>query len=88
MTSGDSAVRVMVGPYPDGATLTEARSRLEAAGSRVIRSLVVLGCGQDWPPGLAAPQSRPIDNRPQVGNLPHNSLPTCPTILRRWAAGS
>jgi cell division septation protein DedD len=38
LTTGDSAVRVIVGPYPDGTTLVQARSNLEAAGYRVIRS--------------------------------------------------
>ena len=36
MTSGDSAVRVMVGPYPDDATMTIALSELQAAGYRVL----------------------------------------------------
>jgi cell division septation protein DedD len=38
LTGADGAVRVIVGPYPGDATLAEARSRLEAAGYRVIRS--------------------------------------------------
>jgi hypothetical protein len=37
LTSGNSAVRVIVGPYPDGASLAQAHSNLEAAGYRVIR---------------------------------------------------
>jgi cell division septation protein DedD len=35
---GDMLVRVMVGPFADDASLSEARSKLEAAGYRVIRS--------------------------------------------------
>jgi cell division septation protein DedD len=38
MTGSDSAVRVIVGPYPDDTSLAAARSKLEAAGYRVIRS--------------------------------------------------
>jgi cell division septation protein DedD len=34
----DALVRVMVGPFADDASLAEARSKLEAAGYRVIRT--------------------------------------------------
>jgi beta-lactamase regulating signal transducer with metallopeptidase domain/cell division septation protein DedD len=38
VSGGDMLVRVMVGPYDDEASLAEVRSKLEAAGYRVIRS--------------------------------------------------
>ena len=38
ISAGDRLVRVMAGPYPDDASLAAARSRLEAAGFRVIRA--------------------------------------------------
>jgi hypothetical protein len=38
MNGSDSLVRVIVGPYSDDASLADARSKLEAAGYRVIRS--------------------------------------------------
>ena len=38
VSGGDMLVRVVVGPYDDEASLAEVRSKLEAAGYRVIRS--------------------------------------------------
>lgn len=37
LNARDNLVRVVVGPYPDDASLAEARSKLETAGYRVIR---------------------------------------------------
>jgi cell division septation protein DedD len=37
-TGGNALVRVMVGPFADDASLAEARSKLEAAGCRIIRT--------------------------------------------------
>ncbi len=41
-------------------------------------------------PGLAAPQSRPINNRPQVANLPHKvrRKSACATVGPRVCAGN
>jgi beta-lactamase regulating signal transducer with metallopeptidase domain len=38
MTGRDKEIRVIVGPYPDDASLAEARTKLESAGYRVLRS--------------------------------------------------
>lgn len=38
VSGADMQVRVMVGPFSDGPSLAEARSKLEAAGYRVLRS--------------------------------------------------
>jgi hypothetical protein len=53
----------------DRRSLTGASLAAETDESRDEESRLKAGCSQDW-----LPHKRPIDNRPQVGNLPHKGF--------------
>src|SRR5580693_4296851 len=52
----------------DRRSLTGASLSAETSGCPGEESRLKAGCSQDW-----LPHKRPIDNRPQVGNLPHKA---------------
>jgi hypothetical protein len=59
----------------DRRSLTGASLAAETDESRDEESRLKAGCSQDW-----LPHKRPIDNRPQVGNLPHKTRCTQPRL--------